>query len=130
LSVGDRYDLTLHGPNGFLRQFRGTADETVEVTHQYDAARAALLVSLRNAGSTALTVRTANAYAPGDVRTQRLEPGASTTDAWALALSDHWYDISATVAEDPHFLHRLAGHIETGAPSRSDPALDWPDARA
>ncbi|WP_139052514.1 phospholipase domain-containing protein, partial [Xanthomonas cannabis] len=40
----------------------------------------------------------------------------------ALAASDHWYDV---VVEQPGaaFRRRLAGHLETGRPSRSDPAL-------
>ena len=126
LPVGDGgYDLTLHGPNGFLRQFRSGAGESLEVSHSYDAARGALLVELRNTGAAAISVRAADAYAAGEARGHRLAPGASMTDAWPIARAGHWYDISATVIEDPRFLRRLAGHIETGRPSRSDPALEW-----
>jgi phospholipase C len=34
-----------------------------------------------------------------------------------------WYDLIITVAGDPNFNYRLAGHVETGADSISDPAL-------
>jgi phospholipase C len=34
-----------------------------------------------------------------------------------------WYDLIVTVAEDPTFKHRLAGHVETGGDSYSDPAM-------
>jgi hypothetical protein len=34
-----------------------------------------------------------------------------------------WYDLIATVAQDPTFNYRLAGHVETGPASISDPAL-------
>jgi phospholipase C len=34
-----------------------------------------------------------------------------------------WYDLIVTVAEDPSFNYRLAGHVETGRDSFSDPAL-------
>jgi phospholipase C len=34
-----------------------------------------------------------------------------------------WYDLIITVAGDPTFKYRLAGHVETGAESISDPAL-------
>jgi phospholipase C len=38
-------------------------------------------------------------------------------------LSKGWYDITITSHADPAYLRRLAGHVETGAPSISDPAL-------
>jgi phospholipase C len=34
-----------------------------------------------------------------------------------------WYDLIVTVAADPTFKYRLAGHVETGKDSFSDPAL-------
>ena len=34
-----------------------------------------------------------------------------------------WYDLVVTIAEDPAFQVRLAGHVETGRDSYSDPAL-------
>ncbi|MET1023037.1 MAG: phospholipase domain-containing protein, partial [Pseudoxanthomonas sp.] len=41
---------------------------------------------------------------------------------FALEASDHWYDLQVEVPDTP-FRRRLAGHLETGRPSRSDPAL-------
>jgi phospholipase C len=34
-----------------------------------------------------------------------------------------WYDLSVVCEQDGTFLRRLAGHIETGRPSTSDPAI-------
>jgi phospholipase C len=34
-----------------------------------------------------------------------------------------WYDLIVTVAGDSTFNYRLAGHVETGQDSFSDPAL-------
>jgi len=34
-----------------------------------------------------------------------------------------WYDLIVTVAEDSAFHYRLAGHVETGKDSFTDPAL-------
>jgi hypothetical protein len=34
-----------------------------------------------------------------------------------------WYDLIVTVAGDSTFKYRLAGHVETGKDSFSDPAL-------
>ena len=132
-TLGDRlpggqlgYDFTLHGPNGFLRQFRGGRTEAIEVSHRFDSAGGTLQVVLRNTNTEPVTVRTTNAYVPGRERNHRLAPGAEVTDLWRIASADHWYDVSIVVADDPRFLRRLAGHFETGRPSRSDPALDWP----
>jgi phospholipase C len=84
-----------------------------------------LRIAVRNIGARAVSVRTTNAYAADKTRTLRLAPGAEAIDSWRIAGASHWYDISVVVAEDMRFLRRLAGHIETGRPSRSDPALDW-----
>jgi phospholipase C len=121
----DGYDFTLHGPNGFLRQFRGAPDEAVMVAARYDAAREQLVLSVRNRSGRAVTVHTGNAYAPHDHHNLNLGPGAQAQDAWPIADAGHWYDVSVVVADDPTYARRLAGHIETGSPSRSDPALDW-----
>jgi phospholipase C len=120
------YDLTLHGPNGFLRRFRGGENEAIEVTCRPDAEGGVLHVLLRNTGAAPVTVMTANAYSSGKVRRLALAPGMEAQDAWSVVGADHWYDVSVTLAEDPLFLRSLAGHIETGRPSRSDPALNWP----
>ncbi|MBV8628018.1 MAG: DUF756 domain-containing protein, partial [Paraburkholderia sp.] len=34
-----------------------------------------------------------------------------------------WYDLQVTVNTDASFARRLAGHVETGRSSMSDPAL-------
>jgi phospholipase C len=34
-----------------------------------------------------------------------------------------WYDITVTSSEDARFVRGLAGHVENGRPSVSDPAL-------
>jgi phospholipase C len=124
----DGYDLTLHGPNGFLRRFRGGAAEPVAVSHRYDAARQTFEIVLRNEGGRPVVVRTADAYAGEGARSLRLAPGAQLVDAWRIDASGHWYDVSITLADDTQFLRRIAGHVETGRPSRSDPALEWASA--
>jgi phospholipase C len=42
---------------------------------------------------------------------------------WDLRGSDHWYDLTLTLADDPAFTQRLAGHLETGRASRTDPGI-------
>ena len=38
-------------------------------------------------------------------------------------LADGWYDMSVTVAAESGYLRRLAGHVETGRPSITDPMI-------
>jgi phospholipase C len=127
LPIGpDGYDLTLMGPNGFLRGFRGVGAGP-EVEARYEAAGERLTLSVRNAGARPLTLHVADAYAKGPARTHRLAPGQTVVQAWPIAHAAHWYDLTVTAAEEPGFLRRLAGHVETGRTSFSDPALDHVD---
>ncbi|MGA0600991.1 phosphocholine-specific phospholipase C [Caulobacter sp. KR2-114] len=123
LPIESAYDLTLHGPNGFLRQFGGAGAEPLSARLR-DSVGGVLRVDVANSGPAPVAVRAVNAYG-GQVRTARLAPGAKATLSWPLAPHGHWYDVTVSVAGDAGFLRRFAGHIETGRPSRSDPALAW-----
>jgi phospholipase C len=122
------YDLTVFGPNGFLRRFRGAltpaATPRPEIEARYAPQADAIIVTLRNPGADAchMTVR-ANAYLNAPARRHRLAPGGVAEDVWIIKDSGQWYDLTVTADTDPDFLRRLAGHMETGAPSISDPAI-------
>ena len=94
--------LSVHGPNGFLREFHGAGPA---VTLTYDAKTDSLHIE-----SAGLVVH--DAYGP-------MAPGASLP----LSARDHWYDVTVTSPRDKSFRRRLAGHIETGRPSKSDPLI-------
>ena len=98
------------------------------MSSRYDRAGEALQVVVRNGGADPVVVRSADAYAAGEPRAHRLAPGATITDTWRIAKAGHWYDITVEIAGQPPFQRRLAGHIETGRPSISDPALGWTQA--
>jgi phospholipase C len=49
--------------------------------------------------------------------------GATETLQWNLNATFGWYDLVLTVDGDTGFEVQLAGHIENGQPSSSDPAL-------
>jgi phospholipase C len=42
---------------------------------------------------------------------------------WSLSSSYGWYDLTITVDSDPTFCQQIAGHVETGRDSVSDPLL-------
>jgi phospholipase C len=130
---GDAYDLTVLGPNGFLRQFSGKqpakGDDPrrlalPEVTLRPGRRNGDLHLVLVNHGGRpcAITV-TANDYLHEPPRRYWLMPGQQIESRWDITGCDHWYDLTATSDTDELFLRRFAGHRETGQPSVSDPAL-------
>ncbi|MBD0741457.1 phosphocholine-specific phospholipase C [Streptomyces sp. CBMA152] len=127
------YDLSLYGPNGFHRRFAGNrvtacagSAASVEVASTYDTARGELRLAFTNTGASAATVTvTDTAYATGGPWTYTVAPGTTATApvTAAFATTSGWYDLTVTADTSDGFLRRLAGHIETGAPSISDPAM-------
>ncbi|WP_393062638.1 phosphocholine-specific phospholipase C [Streptomyces sp. LN549] len=118
-------DLTVHGPNGFLRTFR--ADGKVagpEVTARHDASSGGLELTFVNGGSATvrLTVRSAVGYG-GGVQTFAVRAGATVKYALDLRGSKNWYDVTVVSDADATFLRRFAGHVETGRAGSSDPGL-------
>jgi phospholipase C len=67
-------------------------------------------------------VTATNAY-DGRGESRHLKPGQSLHTGWSLESSHGWYDLVVQADTDSHFLRRLAGHLENGKPSASDPAL-------
>lgn len=118
-----RYDLAAYGPNGFYRRFKGGATASAALLDVSVAYRAdgGLVVRMHNAGRARLTATlTDNGYGVAP-RTGAIEPGATVETVWSLAGSGGWYDLSVTVDADADYLRALAGHVETGAASVTDP---------
>ncbi len=122
------YDLTVVGPNRFLRRFTGdatAAGKTAAVTATYapapDTGKLALWFKLANGGSSAVTFTvTSHAYRTDGPWTYTVAAGASTSDHFnAVAYTGGWYDFTVTVSGDASWSQRFTGHLETGAPSVS-----------
>ena len=117
-------EITVAGPNGFLRRYRRGGETIVRVAARADAAAEALVVTLVNSEAAAASVRLSDAAYGEAARTIALAPGASVRAEWNVAASGHWYDI--VVAGPRGESTRLAGHVETGRPSITDPAAIAP----
>jgi len=128
---GGKYDLWVLGPNGYHRHFAGdlslarAAGLEPEIRVCYDVANGNVYASFINTGTAACTfVVTPNAYYANHERwTFTVPAGAQVEEHWALAASGGWYDFSVGLAEDPAYLRRFAGRVETGKPSVTDPAM-------
>jgi phospholipase C len=127
------YDITVVGPNRFLRRFIGNvdsagADAWVEATY-YDSAehghvsngQPKLKLWLFNDASEKVTFTIAfNNYSKQ--RAQAVSVAAGGKAAWVLDAcgdSNGWYDLTVTVSSDSGWSQRLTGHLENGRPSVS-----------
>ncbi|CAN5356298.1 phospholipase C, phosphocholine-specific [soil metagenome] len=109
-----------HGPNGFLREFAGMADAVEVVVEPHGDL---LLVKLANHGK-AMSNIVLRALAYGDTAPQTiaLAPGARQLIRHPIAARDHWYGLVVAIP-GTGWQRRFAGHVETGKPSKSDPAI-------
>jgi phospholipase C len=118
------YALDVHGPNGFLRAFKGEVGRGARllVRDSADPGRRSLLLALTNAGAAPVTVQVHDAYG-GRRERLRLGVGESVARSWSAAPQRGWYELVVTVDGDPAFEVRLAGHLENGEPSITDPLM-------
>ena len=120
------YDLTVVGPNRFLRRFTGNttaAGKSTEVVTSYAAApdtgQTALWFAMTNTSSSTVTFTiTSTNYRTDGPWTYQAAAGATVSDYFnAVAYQDGWYDFTVTVSSDSSWTRRVTGHIETGAAS-------------
>jgi phospholipase C len=119
------YDLSAYGPNGFLRAFKGAVAKQsahLEVRNAYEIQGNGIVLFIRNLGLSKTEVRVTDAYT-GDTFKQTLHPGEALERTWHLDHSHGWYDLTVTVESDASFSRQLAGHVETGNDSVTDPAI-------
>lgn len=120
------YDLSVYGPNGFFRRFRGNvgreASVDLDIDAHYDVGDYALIIRIEDQARSRTRVRIANAYG-GDVINDELRRGRTLEKRFSLKRSFGWYDLSITSDADSGFLWRFAGHLENGRDGTSDPAL-------
>jgi phospholipase C len=131
-AAGDpEYDITVIGPNRFLRRFTG--DTTAAGAHLLVRAEYVegafgagprLRLTLANRGHQEVTFTvTAKAYSPDRPRTYRVPACRSATySADPIGTAGGWYDLTVTASSDPAWSQRFAGHLENGGPSTSPSA--------
>lgn len=134
LDASGRYDLSLHGPNGFVRRLTGNFDaSTVSASMAYlktsKAVNITLSVKATNDAGECDFALVDNAYGAGPwtVRTRvGVDPGSQVV---AVDKSGNWYDVTATLINSPTcpingtFSRRFMGRMEDGTYTTSDPAM-------
>jgi phospholipase C len=99
------------------------------VTTEYDILRSrdgvltsGIDLKLRNTGAAACEVSILNGYTQG-TETVTVPAGGSVIRHWPLEASAGWYDAMVGVRADTMFQRHIAGHVETGSDSATDPAI-------
>jgi phospholipase C len=119
------YDLTVYGPNGFLRGFEGRLaahGAALAVRTLYEPDHGAVVIEIQNGGDRLEKVRIADVYTGARV-SRFLEPGETLAQRFTLEASAGWYDLTIGVDSDARFRRRVAGHLETGRDGVTDPAI-------
>jgi phospholipase C len=132
LAPGGSYDFSVFGPNGFLRRYVGTVglangshqQPQIEIADGYDVANGNLQLKLKNLGRERCNFDAVSAYAGAGIDGELSVRGGDTTNLTIDLRNSHgWYDLTVTIGSGKTPLWRLAGHVETGRDSVSDPAL-------
>jgi phospholipase C len=119
------YDLSIFGPNGFFRTFQGHLSSSkahLDISSTYDCERCGLTLNLSNRSETISKISIVDAYTKRTTL-HILRPGESLVEYCPLEKFSGWYDLTVGVESDASFQRRLAGHVETGNDSMSDPAI-------
>jgi phospholipase C len=120
------YDLSVYGPNGFLRAFKGKVSNPLksklDVWAIYDERGNGITLVIANRASLSVKVRVLDKYT-GKSMEQAIKPGDQVSKYWSLRRLYGWYDFVITANTDPTLALHFAGHVETGEDSISDPAI-------
>jgi phospholipase C len=120
------YDLSVYGPNGFFRAYKGSVigatSANIQTTIAYDVAHGGVTLTALNSGTAACQLQVLNVYTSETVA-KELNAGAMFQQFFSLQRYYGWYDLVLTVEEDPVFRQQFAGHLETGKDSTTDPAI-------
>ena len=125
VSGATSYDLSVFGPNGFLRTFAGSAgtrSANLTVKTICDRESEGIVLMIHNHSSNAEKVKIVDAYS-GKTTTHQLQPDGTFTYFNQLGNSFGWYGLTVQVDSDTSFQRHLAGHVETGRDSKTDPAI-------
>lgn len=127
LFADGKYDIDVHGPNGFYRAFRGDSSPSpVVVRCVYDRAATGLTgnveAHVKNLSAKSVSVVVAdNSYKAG-TQTRELGPGQQVSIRVESSKSHGWYDFTVQV-NGANSSMQYAGHVETSATSFTNPLM-------
>lgn len=126
-----KYHLRVHGPNGFYREFQGNRnDPKIKVSTVYESSgvnreklTGNLKLNLVNNDNKAHTFTMSdNSYGAGLVK-KTVAAKSKETVVLNLNKSHNWYDFIIQLKDHNEFRLQLAGHVENGTISMTDPLM-------
>ncbi len=129
LAKAGNYQFRVYGPNGFFREFAGTAqDPAVHILCAYQQKNATTLtgqleITIQNTSAQAQPIEVVDNAYRAPIRRKTVGAGKSMTLSFNLSTSHRWYDFSVRIAGVPAFERRYAGRVETGEEGLTDPLI-------
>ena len=125
-----KYDLTVHGPNGFYRRFSGSkADPDLLVNCMFEKQGISkknsgnLQLLLENKGNQSLEVNIDDHVYQVNHKTINLAAGVKKIITLNLKKYGHWYNFFINVKGFDGYKKYYSGHVETGKESTTDPYM-------
>lgn len=124
------YDLTVNGPNGFYRYFKGNANDVhvdidcrPEQSISLKKPTGNLVLSIKNREARAIRIKIADEAYQANQKTIIVWPKQEKLVTLNLQKSKGWYDFTLTCEGNKTMVKQYAGHLETGRESISDPLM-------
>lgn len=121
------YHLVVHGPNGFMREYKGkSGNHKITIDYQLNKNKKLtgdIVLKVHNGSSQAVKVTLTDHAYKAPLQDLRVEALASKTVTLNLQKSFCWYDFTVQFEGDENQTVRCAGHVETGLESQSDPYM-------
>jgi phospholipase C len=127
LFAGGKYEIVVHGPNGFYREFHGDASAVPVVARcVYDRSTSGLsgnvVAHVKNPSASPVTITvTDNSYKTG-TQSKEVAAGQDVSIPVIASKSHGWYDFTVQ-AKGSNATVRYAGRVETGKASFTDPLM-------
>lgn len=122
-----KYHISVYGPNGFFREFKGNQNDPLAVTCGYQLRDGKptgnIELKIKNIGAKKYTIEIKDNAYKAKTTTKVIDKGTEATVILNLLKSYNWYDFSIRIKEIAGLEKRYAGHVETGKESKSDPYM-------
>ncbi|MBO1358558.1 phospholipase C, phosphocholine-specific [Acetobacter sacchari] len=126
-STAGAYDLSVYGPNGFFRSCKGNFESAnatrLGMDTRVDHGEQILHVDLINHGFNSVRLLLTDAYTGQKLSGHWLRPMESHMLRLEAGACGGWYDLTVEIEGDSNFRMQLAGHIENGRDSITDPLM-------
>lgn len=122
------YHLRVYGPDGFYREYQGDGNSFLEVQSSYsmssDRKDVFLEIMVKNThAKQTVSFVVENTVYYSQLTKENIKPLQEKKFKIALKKSFNWYDVSIKEPGKEQFLRKLAGRVENGLPSKTDPVM-------